>query len=147
MKKGIYSLSALNKLLDAANFRYLQFISAIDDPSIGIKRLDKISNPVYENNRSYSGFNLFNNDDLKLLSIIIRGEYNISGFQNKSLRLKMPSMNSSQISRQLKRLRTHGIIKKIGHTYKYYLTQFGMKVITCGLKIKELFLIPKLAAM
>lgn len=145
MKKGIYSLSALNKLLAAANCRYLQFISAIDDPSIGIKRLDKISHPIYENNRSYPGFNLFNKEDLTLLSLIMGGEYNISGFQNKNLRSKMPHISSSQISRQLKRLRTHGIIKKIGHTYKYYLTQFGMKVITCGLKIKELFLIPQLA--
>jgi hypothetical protein len=45
----------------------------------------------------------------------------------------------------LKRLRIHGLIKKIGHTYKYYLTRFGKEVITAGLKIRELVLIPQLA--
>jgi hypothetical protein len=46
----------------------------------------------------------------------------------------------------LKRLRLHGLIKKVGHTYHYYLTHFGRVVATAGLKIKQLVLIPQLAA-
>ncbi len=49
-----------------------------------------------------------------------------------------------QISRILKRLRTHGIIKKIRNTYKYYITKFGKQVIILGLKLKELYIIPAL---
>ena len=37
------------------------------------------------------------------------------------------------------------LIKKIGHTYKYYLTHFGKEIITPGLKLRELVLIPQLA--
>ena len=37
------------------------------------------------------------------------------------------------------------MIKKIGKTYKYYLTKLGRKVIISGLKLKELFLVPQLA--
>ena len=145
MKKGIYSLSALSKLMRAANHRYLEFISDIDDPSGGLKILRKISKSVTDNNRSYKGFNLFNNDDLKLFEAICSGEFNISGFQNKNLRQKLSDKSSAQISRMLKRLRTHGMIKKIGRTYKYYLTKIGRKVIISGLKMKELFLVPELA--
>ena len=39
----------------------------------------------------------------------------------------------------------HGLIRKIGHTYKYYLTRFGKAVITTGLKLRELVIIPQLA--
>jgi len=39
----------------------------------------------------------------------------------------------------------HGLIKKAGHTYKYYLTRFGKTVITTGLKPRELVIIPQLA--
>jgi hypothetical protein len=145
MKKGIYSLSALSKLMRAANRRYLQFISDIDDPSVGIKTLSKISKSVTENSRPYKGFNMFNSDDLKLFEAICSGEFNISGFQNKNLRQKMTEKSSAQICRMLKRLRTHGMIKKIGKTYKYYLTKLGRKVIISGLKLKELFLVPQLA--
>ena len=43
MKKTIYSLGALREVLAAANRRYLEFLSAIDDPSDGIRKLNKIS--------------------------------------------------------------------------------------------------------
>lgn len=145
MKKGIYSLSALAGLMRAANRRYLQFISDIDDPSAGLKTLKKISKSVTENNRPYKGFNMFNADDLKLFEAICSGAFNISGFQNKNLRQKLSDKSSAQICRMLKRLRTHGMIKKIGKTYKYYLTKLGRKVILSGLWIKEFFLVPQLA--
>jgi len=47
-----------------------------------------------------------------LFSAIARGEFNISGMQNKSLRRFLPDKNSRQISRLLKRLRVHGLVKK-----------------------------------
>ena len=74
-----------------------------------------------------------------------RGEHNISGFQNKVLRARLRNHTSGQVSRLLKRLRLHGLIKKIGRTYKYYLTSFGkqvIEVIATGLKLKELVVIP-----
>jgi DNA-binding HxlR family transcriptional regulator len=48
------------------------------------------------------------------------------------------------LSRALKRLRTHGLIKKIGHRYKYYLTVLGRTVATAALKLRELVIIPTL---
>ena len=69
----------------------------------------------------------------------------MSGLQNKTLRRHLPELTSSQISRSLKRLRTHGLIKKIGHTYKYCATSFGKQVVTTALKVRELVIIPQLA--
>lgn len=145
MKKGIYSLSPLSELLVAANFRYLRFISAIDDRSSSIKTLNKISKKVVINNRSYKGFNLFDENDQVLFEAILSGEFNISGFQNKHLKQKLSNKKSSQISIILKRLRSHGLIKKIGRTYKYYVTKLGLKLITMGLKLKEIVIIPELS--
>ena len=68
----------------------------------------------------YPGFNLFDPDDDTLFRAIVRGEFNISGLQNKTLRRHLPDKNSGQVSRLLKRLRIHGLIKKVGRTYKYY---------------------------
>ena len=145
LQKTIYSLPALGELLAAANRRYLEFLSALEDPRSGRDKLDKLSRTVEQEGRSYRGFNLFDSDDDTLLRVIARGEFNISALQNKALRRHLPENNSGQISRLLKRLRMHGLIKKIGHTYKYYLTRFGKEVITAGLKLRELVLIPQLA--
>ena len=57
----------------------------------------------------------------------------------------MPGKSAGQVSRMLKRLWSHGLIKKVGSTYKYYISELGRTVITAGLKLKNLVLIPQLA--
>ncbi|HEX2523478.1 MAG TPA: MarR family transcriptional regulator [Terriglobia bacterium] len=146
MKKTIYSLAPLRELLLAANRRYLEFISAIADDKAGTDKLNKISQPVEEHDRAYRGFNFFDPDDEELFRSLGSGEFNISGFQNKDLRRRLQNRNSGQISRTMKRLRLHGLIKKVGRTYKYYVTAFGKQVIALGLKLKELYIIPALSA-
>ena len=135
----------MRELLEAANRRYLEFLSTITDPQAGRDKLDKLSHTIQQDDRSYPGFNLFDSDDDTLFRAIVRGEFNISGLQNKTLRRHLPEKNSGQVSRLLKRLRVHGLIKKVGRTYKYYLTQFGRDVIATGLKLRELVVIPQLA--
>ena len=145
MKKGIYSLSSLRQLLFAANRRYLEFISAIEDITSGINKLNKITKTIVENNRSYKGFHFLIDDDQMLFESMASGEFNISGFQNKHLRQKLAGKTSSQISWLLKRLHIHGLIRKIAGTYKYYISKLGMQVITMALKLNQFFIIPELA--
>ena len=144
LQKSIYTLPLLTKLMADANRRYIDFISAIDDPTCAIRDLEKISRPVRDDQRSWRGFNLFHGDDLDLFRIILRGEFAISGFKNKHIRTHMPDRTPNQISRLLKRLRKHGLIKKIGKVYKYYLTKLGMRVAATALKLREMFIIPSL---
>jgi hypothetical protein len=144
MLKTIYSLPALRELLVAANRHYLEFLPAIEDDRTGSDKLNKISRAVEENGRSYRGFNFFDDNDQELFQSLIRGEFNISGLQSKQLRYRLPGKTSGHISRLLKRLRVHGLIKKIGKTYKYYLTSRGKQAITLGLKLKDLYIIPQL---
>lgn len=145
MKKNIYSLYFLTQLLKASNRRYLEFISTFDDPSDGMKKLVKISEPVKKEDRSYKGFNFFSKTDQKLFEVLVRGEFNIQGFQNKTVRQFLPNLSPASISRILKRLRVHGLIKKMARSRKYYLTRLGKAVIAIGLKARALFIIPSLA--
>jgi hypothetical protein len=144
VRKSIYSLSALRGLMGAAARRYLEFMAAVEDPQPGLRALEKISQPVYDGHRSYRGFNFFHGEDLDLLRAIVRGEFTISGFQSRQLRVHVPALSPAQLSRALKRLRTHGLIKKIGHRYKYYLTVLGRTVSAAALKLRELVIIPAL---
>lgn len=141
LKKNIYSLSFLADNLKAANKRYLEFISAFNNKEVGRKRLEIVSESKNENNRNYKGFNFFNDDDLLVLLSIVRGEFNISGFRNKHLQ-KQLGFNGSKISRLIKRLRIHGLIKKAADSYKYYVTKLGKETIIMAEKIKELVLVP-----
>ena len=144
VKKTIYSLLVLAELCRAANRRYLEFISALEDPSDGIKKMRKIAQPVREAGRNYRGFNLLAPDDQQLFQAIARGEHHISGFTNRSLRTALTHHTPSQVSRLLKRLRTHGLIKKIDRTYKYYLTKLGQAAIVAATKLRETLVVPAL---
>jgi hypothetical protein len=54
LKKSIYSLYQLFTIMKAANYRYLEFVSSFDDYGDGGKRLDSVSKPVKEKERSYN---------------------------------------------------------------------------------------------
>ncbi len=147
MQKTIYSLGPLRELLLAANRRYLAFLSDLTDPTAGVQRVERLAEPVRQEARSYPGFNLFSSQDLDLFLALTRGEWQISGFRNAALRRVLPDRSAPQVSRLLKRLHVHGLIKKIGRTYKYYLTQTGQQVGLTALKLRELVVIPSLAGL
>lgn len=141
LKKSIYSLPLLKDNMKASNNRYLEFISAFDNKETGYKRLEKITEATEVNDRIYRGFNFFSKDDIAILLAIIRGEFNIRGFRNKHLR-KLLDFSSNKVSRIMKRLWSHGLIKKTQKCYKYYVTKLGKECIVMAEKIKELVLVP-----
>ena len=99
--------------------RYLQFLGELEDRSPGQTNLDKISRPVQDSQeRSWRGFHFFLGSDLSVLLAIVWGEYFISGLSNRRMQAVLPEKTGGQVGRILKRLRLHGLIKKIGRTYK-----------------------------
>jgi hypothetical protein len=145
MKKTIHSLPALRELLSAANGRYLKFISAIATPHVGVEKLHKLAETKTENQHRHKGFNLFSEEHTCLFRTLLQGEFFISGFTNKQLHAYLSNNSASQVTRLLKRLRVHGVIKKVGRRYKYYLTDFGRQAAAMALKLREMVVVPAFA--
>jgi hypothetical protein len=146
LRKSIYSLRDLRKLMSAANERYLAYMATIDNPRAGLTDIDKMAGPAKEKGKSFRGFNLFQEKDYRVFLTLARGEWSITGFRAADLRAYIPGLSPSQSSYLLKHLRTHGLIKKIGHRYKYYLTKLGQRVLAASLKIREYIAVPTLCA-
>jgi DNA-binding transcriptional ArsR family regulator len=144
MKKTVYSLPALAEQLRAANRRYLEFLSALATPEVGVQRLNRVTETRVEKEHRYKGFNLLAEADAAVLRLLLRGEFAISGLTARAIRKLLSDKTRGQISRLLKRLRVHGLLRKIGHHYKYYLTDLGREVATMTLKLRELYVIPAL---
>jgi len=147
LKKSIYSLGDLRGLVAASNRRYLEFISSIEDPMVATKSLEKITGPKRDGGRNYKGFNFFSGDDRDILLALMRGEHVITGLRHADLKHHLPNLSSSQISRHIKRMRVHGLIKRVGRRYKYYVTELGRRASVTGLKLREFFVLPKLAQL
>jgi hypothetical protein len=146
LKKSIYSLSDVTGLMAAASKRYLDFVGVLEDRTPQRHDLNKISRPARdERQRPWRGFNFFLTEDLDVLLALIRGEFAINGLSNRRLRPHLPDKTPSQIARILKRLRHHGMLKKVGKTYRYYLTDLGKRTIIAARKLTEHLILPSLS--
>jgi hypothetical protein len=147
LPKSIYSLPVLTELMGAANRRYLAFISELPDDGPGLRAVQKLAEKTRdaEQDRPVRGFNLLQQDDHELFLAIVRGEFTISGMTNRRLREVLKDRTGAQMSRLLRALRLHGLIKKIGRTYKYYLTELGRRATTAALKLRDMLIVPALA--
>lgn len=142
LKKSIYSLYRLFTIMKAANYRYLEFISSFDDHSGGTAKLEKVSQPVKENGRSYKGLNFFEAKDLHILEVLGRGEFCAFGMQNRDVRCHLEGVSSAAMSRIFKRLSLHGLICRQKGSLKYFLTELGKSVIVAGLHVRNQVIIP-----
>ena len=77
--------------------------------------------------------------DAAWFEVIGRGEFTLNGFRNRDLRRHLFAFespnpettrrHSGQVTRRLRLLRAHGLIKKVPRTHRYLLTDKGRAVI------------------
>lgn len=146
LKKSIYSLIDLREILLGCNRRYLEFLSALDDHSAGLRDLGRLAEAQRDGDRPIKGLNFFQRTEQQLLRALQRPEFNIHGVRRADLVGLLPALSPSALSRQLRRLRAIGLIKRVTGTYRYYLTRLGRAAIAAACSITELRLIPALAA-
>ena len=145
LKKTIYSLVDLRDILFGCNRRYLEFLSSLDDHSSGKRALRKLTEPKIEDKTKWRGFNFFEATEQVLLRTIQRPEFNIRGLRRADLKRYLPALSESTLSRQLKRLRVFGLIKRVTGTYRYYLTTLGRTVVATCARLTEFTIVPGLA--
>ena len=145
LKKTIYSLIDLREILLGCNQRYLAFLSSLDDPSAGERDLQRLSQPRVGTDPAVKGLNFFDAVDQALLRTLQHGEFNIHGWRRADLLAKL-ALTPSAMTRQLRRLRMLGLIKKVTHTYRYYLTRLGRAAIAAACSLTRFNIVPVMAA-
>ena len=145
LKKTIYSLIDLREIMLGCNQRYLAFLSSLDDPSAGERDLQRLSQPRIGSDPRVKGLNFFDATEQTLLRTLQLGKFAIHGWRRADL-LAHLNLSPSAMSRQLKRLHVLGIIKKVAHTYRYYLTRIGRAAITAACSLTRFSIVPAMAA-
>lgn len=134
MRKSVADLHRRTLLSQRSNERYLDALAVVDDTTPCARIFDPVSRPVVDAGRPFRALRLSDPADLALLAAIARGEFVTAGFRNRDLRplLYAPPQTdaharrlSGKVSRLLRLLRAHGIIRKISKTHRYQLTQRG----------------------
>lgn len=143
MAKGVANLYRYAEVSLAANGRYLDALSAVDDPQKAQQHLINIGRRVRHNGKSFRGFNPVAKMDLQLFLSVLRGEYSIMGFRNQDIRIQLfpqtkdPNTirrQSSRVSRLLKLLHVHKLIAKIPRSRRWRVTSIGHAIMSLFIK-------------
>ena len=141
LRKSVADLHRLSQVSESANQRYLEALANVQDTvSLG-SLVNKVCQPTNLKGKRVRALNPYAPADLMLLRAVARGEFTINGFRNRDLMtlLNNPDRKltpterrrqSSAITRKLRMLRAHGLIKKVQKTHRYHLTARGSRTIT-----------------
>ena len=144
VKKSIYSLIDLREILLGCNKRYLAHLSALDDFSAGRRALDRLTKSREVDGRTVKGINFFEPGDKALLRAMQNPRVNIAGIRRGDLMPDLGMFSPARLSRQLRRLRDIGVIKRVRGTYRYYLTKAGRAATAAAFRITETIIVPQM---
>jgi hypothetical protein len=144
LKKTIYSHIDLREILAGCNRRYLEFLSALEDTASGQRDLARLTEPQHDGERIIKGLNFFARTEQALLRTLQRPEFNIHGMCRADIKPFVP-LSDSALSRQFHRLRILGLIKRVTHSYRYYLTRLGRAAIAAACSLTQFQIIPAMA--
>lgn len=145
MRKGIADLHRWAEVSQAAAERYYDALAALDSDRCFGEVLDPPCHPTRWKGKRVRALRPFSPEDHRLLTAIARGEGMLNGFRNRDLRLLLhpgsPSAEttrrlSARITRQIRMLRAHGLIRKVPRTHRYLLTEKGRQLTNALLQVQ-----------
>lgn len=137
--KRLTNLPALRQIGFSANRRLLGAQKISHDPIAGAAALAQVTDPVItETGTRVAGLRLTDPRAVSLLAVLCVFRLLPNGFTNADLRRHLAPllgkdpghMTSGQITYDLRRLRLHGLIERIPHTFRYRVTRTGLRSAT-----------------
>ena len=140
MRRGIADLYRRAEVSQKANDRYLDALASVDDSTTLHELIRPIEKPVTWQGKRVRALHPFEDQDRLLLQAVGRGEFTINGLRNKDLQpllytspatsTQQSRRHSAAISRKLRLLRAHHLIRKVPGSHRYQVTPAARRIIT-----------------
>jgi hypothetical protein len=147
MRRGVADLHRRAQVSGACNDRYLEAMATVESGEPLAALVEPLCRPVTWKAKRMRALNPMSGADAALLAAVARGEFLINGFRNRDLRRLLygekpvsrseQRRRSSAVTRQLRLLRAHGLIRKVPHTHRYVLSPKGRKAIHALLSARQ----------
>ena len=133
--RRLENLPQLREIGFAANRRLLDVQRISHDCAIGEDALHQLEHPIVVDGQRASGLRLSDPRVHALLSVLLLYFFLPLGFAHRDLRpqlaaflgLPLAQMTAGRMTYDLRRLRLHGLIRRIPGTHRYELTQSGLR--------------------
>lgn len=150
LRQGIADLPRRSEVSQACNERYLDALAAADTSRRLGPLLAEIVRPVSYKKARVRGLRPWAPEDLALFAAVNRGEFCINGFRNRDLLRHLYSTpaptkddhrrRSSRITRLIRMLRAHALIRKQSGSHRYHVTAKGRELFTAILAVQHVTL-------
>jgi hypothetical protein len=147
LRQGVADMARRAEISQAANERYLQSLATVDETTPLEQLAGPLCRPVTWKGQRVRALNPLAKDDAALLQAVNRGEFLLHGLRNRDLVSLLYSSRrapheeqrrrSAAVTRKLRLLRAHRLIKKVPHTHRYQLTEHGRTIITALLAAQQ----------
>ena len=146
MRKGIMDLPRRAEVCRAANERYLQALGVVGEPSPTRQLLDPLSRRIIDKGRPYRALRPVSPQDAQVFRVVMDGRYQLKGFTNAQLRRDLwpppddqdqRRRQSGRLTRLLRLLRAHRLIRKVSGTRNYRISDLGHRAMTTALRLRE----------
>jgi len=156
MRKGIADIIVRTKVCSDRIKNLTEHVATLEEDLTVNDILTKVTQPIKVNGKRVRSLDV-TGKDLALLRAIADPKYNVDAITNKHLQDVLVSSSwanhlsgrslSARISRHLRLLREHGLIKKLPNQHKYILTDKGRLLTTAlyqflGAKVSDLAKMP-----
>lgn len=134
MGKSIANLYRYAEISRASNQRFLDAMVDIVPVKSTLKEIDTICSGKKVDGKRVSGFNVWSPEVCLIMETVCDGKYLISGFRNKDIgKTILPGIGdrkkrSSKTSRIIKKMRQHGLVKKVPRSRRYHVTSKGRRI-------------------
>jgi len=140
MRKGVADLPRRAAVSQAANDRYLAALASVENATSLGALTARICRPAKYDGRRVRPLNPHAPADVALLTAISAGETVLNGLRNRDLRQALfgtdpaskaeHKRQAAAVSRKLRLLRAHHLIRKVPRTHRYHLTKAGRIIVT-----------------
>ena len=147
LRKGVSGIHRIAEVSQAANERYLDALSQLENRTRVRDLVDRVCHPTTLRGQSVRALRPWSAPDIHLLQAVSRGEFVLTGFRNCDLRsILFPKSSacpperkraSGRVTRLLRLLRAHGLIRKLPKTHRYQLTVNGRATINAVLAARN----------
>ena len=139
LRKGVADLYRRAEISQGSNARYLEALAATEcSESFGDTTRD-LCRPATWQGRRVRALQPLESHDMALLKAVNHGEFILNGFRNRDLRTLLfgettvsdgeVKRQAAKVTRQLRLLRAHRLIKKVPKTHRYQVAKRGRTAI------------------
>jgi hypothetical protein len=147
LRKGVADMVRLAELSQASNERYLEAqAGAASGTPLG-QAAASLCRPVRKATLRARALNPLAEEDAALLESVARGEFAMSGFRNRDIRSLLHGAEpeekterkrqSAAVTRRLRLLVAHRLIRKVPHTHRYVLTSTGRRTLPALISARQ----------